>query len=109
MAMADRFGLPVTGYSESAASHKVTLVEPNLKARFTQETPERLIGDKGYDSDPLEERPQERGITLIAPHKTNRAKPKTQDGRALRHYTRRWKIERLVCLAGTFPAVAGAL
>lgn len=32
---------------------------------------------------------------MIAPHRTNRKKPKTQDGRKLRRYKRRWKVERL--------------
>ncbi len=32
---------------------------------------------------------------MIAPHRKNRKKPKTQDGRKLRRYKRRWKIERL--------------
>jgi transposase len=36
-----------------------------------------------------------KGIELIAPHKSNRVKPATQDGRKLRRYRRRWKIERL--------------
>jgi transposase len=31
---------------------------------------------------------------MIAPHRRNRSKPKTQDGRALRRYKRRWKVER---------------
>ena len=31
----------------------------------------------------------------IAPHKSNRQKAKTQDGRKLRRYRRRWKVERL--------------
>ena len=31
---------------------------------------------------------------MIAPHRSNR-KNRTQDGRALRRYHRRWKIERL--------------
>ena len=48
------------------------------------------------DSDPLDERlQQQHGIELIAPHKVNRRKRKTQDGRKLRRYCRRWKIERL--------------
>jgi transposase len=57
--------------------------------------PERLIGDKAYDSDLLAERLAERGIELIAPHRSNRTKPKTQDGRPLRRYKRRWTVERL--------------
>jgi Carboxypeptidase regulatory-like domain/Transposase DDE domain len=34
------------------------------------------------------------GIEVIAPHRSNR-KNKTQDGRRLRRYRRRWKVERL--------------
>ncbi|WP_422880149.1 transposase [Leptospira mayottensis] len=33
-------------------------------------------------------------VNLIAPHKSNRKKKKTQDGRKLRKYRGRWKIER---------------
>ncbi len=55
-----------------------------------------MIGDRAYDSDPLDARlQQEHAIELIAPHKINRSKPRTQDGRKLRRYCRRWKIERL--------------
>jgi transposase len=36
----------------------------------------------------------ETGVEMIAPHRGNR-KNLTQDGRALRRYRRRWKIERL--------------
>jgi len=66
-----------------------------LDKRFIEEKPERLIGDRAYDSDPLDETLAEQGILLIAPHKRNRKKSKTQDGRALRRYQRRWKVERL--------------
>ena len=55
-----------------------------------------MIGDRAYDSDPLDRRLAEQyGIELIAPHKYNRRKPRSQDGRQLRRYCRRWKIERL--------------
>jgi len=66
-----------------------------LDDRFVDENPERLIGDRAYDSDPLDQKLAEQGILLIAPHKSNRKKPKTQDGRVLRRYRRRWKVERL--------------
>jgi transposase len=56
--------------------------------------PEKLIGDKAYDSDPLDEELAALGIEMIAPHKRNRKKSKTQDGRKLRRYRRRWKVER---------------
>ena len=70
-------------------------MEETLDKRLVDERPERLIGDRAYDSDPLDEKLAERGISLIAPHKSNRKKPKTQDGRALRRYRKRWKVERL--------------
>lgn len=59
------------------------------------EIPERLIGDRAYDSDPLDERLENQGIELIAPHRSNRTRPKSQDGRTLRRYRKRWKVERL--------------
>ena len=62
----------------------MTLVEETLEKRFTEEMPERLIGDRAYDSVPLDERLQQQGIEMIAPHKSNRKKPATQDGRPLR-------------------------
>ena len=62
---------------------------------MTKGQPIRLIGDKAYDSDPLDIACMEMGVEMIAPHKSNRKKPKTQDGRSLRRYKRRWKVERL--------------
>jgi hypothetical protein len=49
---------------------------------FVDELPQRLTGDLAYDSDPLDEVLEEHGIEMIAPHRRNRKKPKTQDGRA---------------------------
>ena len=95
MAVADGAGFPIALSVGSASPHEVRLVEKTLENRLVDNQPERLIGDRAYDSDPLDERLAERGILLIAPHKSNRKKPKTQDGRALRRYRRRWKVERL--------------
>jgi transposase len=95
MAVADRAGLPVAIHVASASPHEVTLVETTLEQRFTQARPQRLIGDRAYDSDPLDARLRTQGIELIVPHKKNRKKPPTQDGRPLRRYCRRWKVERL--------------
>ena len=72
----------------------MTLVELTLQSRFVQDLPERLIGDKAYDSDKLDERLlRTYGIELIAPNRVDHAP--TQDGRKLRRYRRRWKVERL--------------
>jgi len=80
---------------ESASPHESQLVEGVLGGSFLDELPERLIGDKAYDSDPLDKQLAEvYGIELIAPHRGKR-KVKTQDGRKLRRYRHRWKVERL--------------
>ena len=102
MALADASGLPLSVCAASASPHEVTLVEETLDGRFVFEKPERLIGDRAYDSDPLDARLREEGIEMIAPHRRNRKKSKTQDGRKLRRYKRRWKIERLFAWPGDF-------
>jgi transposase len=95
MAIADRAGLPVACGIASASPHEVTLVEETIDNGFLEHAPDRLIGDKAYDSNRLDERLRlERGIELIAPHLSSR-RLKTQDGRPLRRYKRRWLVERL--------------
>ena len=95
MAFSDGSSSPLALHTESASPHEVTLVEATLASGFLKEKPERLVGDKAYDSDPLDESLLEQGIEMLAPHRRNRKKRKTQDGRKLRRYKRRWKIERL--------------
>ena len=86
----------------SASPHEVTLVQPTLDGRFVDDLPERLIGDRAYDSDPLDARLAVQGVQLIAPHRRTRTKPRTQDGRPRRRYKRRWKVERLFAWLGNF-------
>ncbi len=96
MAIADAAGLPVAAHVESASPHEVKLVEKTIDSSFTAYAPDKLVGDKAYDSDTLDEQLlDERGVEMIAPHRKGRKKPKTQDGRKLRRYRRRWKVERL--------------
>ena len=68
--------------------------QETLNARFTREPPERLIGDKAYDSNKLDSALARPGVEMIAPHHPTHTR-KTQDGRQLRRYRRRWKVERL--------------
>ena len=93
MAIADRTGLPVAIHVSAASTAEIALVEPTLAARFVPARPRRLIGDGAYDSDGHDARLARRGIELIAPNRSNRRRF-TQDGRPLRRYKRRWKIER---------------
>jgi transposase len=102
MALADGSGLPLSICAASASPHEVTLVRETLDGRFVFEKPERLIGDRAYDSDPLDAQLAEEGIEMIAPHRRNRKKRKTQDGRKLRRYKRRWKVERMFAWLGNF-------
>ena len=102
MALADASGLPLAVHAASASPHEVTLVEATLAASCAGEEPERLIGDRAYDSDPLDGALEERGIEMIAPHRRNRKKRKTQDGRKLRRFKRRRKIERLFAWLSNF-------
>jgi transposase len=95
VALADASGLPLSVCAASASPHEVTLVGEVLDGRFVSEKPGRLIGDRAYDSDPLDKALAEQSIEMLAPHRRNRTKKKTQDGRKLRRYKRRWKIERL--------------
>jgi transposase len=102
MAVADGSGVPMSMHVASASPHEVTLVQETIEACFAPGKPERLIGDRAYDSDPLDAELREAGLEMIAPHRKNRKKPKTQDGRKLRRYKRRWKVERLFAWLGNF-------
>ena len=95
MAIGDAHGLPLSIHTETASPAEVKLVEATLSHRFLEEKPQRLIADKAYDSDPLREALLEQDILLIAPHREGRIKPAFNDGRWLRRYRKRWKIERL--------------
>jgi transposase len=61
-----------------------------------------LIADRAYDSDALRIRLAARGIDLICPHRKGRQRRSLQDGRKLRRYRRRWKIERLFAWLSNF-------
>jgi len=93
MAVADRHGLPIAIGIASGERHETKLVHETLAARFIRRLPRRLIGDKAYDSNRLDAELAACGVEMIAPH--NPTHPKTQDGRPLRRYKRRWKVERL--------------
>lgn len=105
MAVADGHGLPVALWTGSASPHEITLVDDTLAGKLTVGYPERLIGDAAYDSDKHDEWLKEQcGIEMIAPHNPRR-KTKTQDGRPMRRYKRRWKIERLFAWLQNFRRI----
>lgn len=97
MVLVDARGLPIAVETTSASPHESRLVQQLFGFMLTRESPARVIGDKAYDSDRLDDELAEQGIELIAPHRSNRRPENvTQDGRQLRRYGRRWKVERTI-------------
>ena len=94
MAIVDCHGLPLSVSTHAANHHEVRLVQLCCDFYMIEAKPENLIGDRAYDSDPLDEELRRDGIEMIAPHRSNRSRPATQDGRRLRRYARRWVVER---------------
>jgi transposase len=94
MAIVDRHGLPLAVSTHAANHHEVTLVQLSFDFYMIEAKPENLIGDRAYDSDKLDDELREQGINMISPHRSNRVKHRTQDGRRLRRYERRWLVER---------------
>jgi transposase len=110
MVVVDGQGLPLGVSTASASPAEVTLVAATLQTIAVprhgpgrpRTRPDRLIADKAYDSDALRRTLRRRGIELIAPHRRNRRRPATQDGRPLRRYRHRWIIERTISWYGAF-------
>src|SRR5262252_3878112 len=94
MAIVDRHGLPLAVSTRAANHHEVRLVQLCFDFYMVEAKPENLIGDRAYDSDPLDHALRQDGIEMIAPHRSNQTKPPTQDRRRLRRFLRRWLVER---------------
>src|SRR5262245_2890134 len=100
MVLADGAGTPLGVHLEKASPSEVKLVEATL-AKVKVKTglrrrgkPNRLIGDRGYDSNRVRAFLVKRGIEPILPARSNNSVATHQDGRKLRRYKRRWIIER---------------
>jgi transposase len=110
MVVVDGQGIPLGIHVTSASPSEVTLVEATLKTIRVpragggrpRQNPDRLIGDRGYDSDPLRERLGRRGITVIVPYRDNNRARRYEDRRLLRRYRHRWIIERTFAWLGSF-------
>ena len=74
MIMVDALGTPLAVHSCSASPAEVKLVHDTLEASFGVDFPQRLIGDKAYDSDGLDAELAELGIQMIAPNRKNGTK-----------------------------------
>jgi transposase len=91
----DATGLPLGQATAAANVSETDLLTPALDdvpIAVPVGTP--VIADRGHDSDPLRDEVEADGYTTIIPHRTNRVKPTRNDGRRLRRYRHRWRIER---------------
>jgi IS5 family transposase len=65
-----------------------------------------VVADKGHDSDPLRDELEAEGFTPVIPHRRNRTRPSRNDGRRLRRYAHRWRVERTNAWLHCYRAVA---
>ncbi len=74
-AIVDRHRLSLSISTHAANHHEVRLMQLCFDFYRIETKPENLIGDRAYDSDPLDQELQNHGIEMIAPHRSNRRKP----------------------------------
>src|SRR5262245_19655598 len=110
MVVGDGKGVPLGVSLSSASPAEIrlapealkTVAVPRLAGGRPRQRMVRLIADRAYDGDGFRQYLAQRGIELICPHRKGRSRPATQDGRALRRYRHRWKIERTIAWLGHF-------
>ncbi len=110
MVVVDGQGVPLGSQLTSASPAEVRLAESTLDMISVprggrgrpQKRPLRVIADRAYDSDPLRWRLIRRGMLLISPHRKNRRAASLNDGRTLRRYRKRWKVERTFAWLGNY-------
>jgi transposase len=95
MAICDGNSLPVAVAVESASPSEMKLAQPTFKERFIREKPAVMVANRGYDSNAVRNFFVGCDIEPVIPARKNNKKASHQDGRKLRRYRKRWKIERL--------------
>ncbi|MFO0895170.1 MAG: transposase [Phycisphaerales bacterium] len=102
-------GLPVGVHLDSASPAEVNLVFKALKnvrvprRRGRPRTnPKRLIADRGYDSELIRRLLRNQRTEPIIPYRRSVKERRYDDGRKLRRYRKRWKIERLIAWLANF-------
>jgi transposase len=105
MVLADGAGTAIGIHVDSASPAEVTLLAKTLdsvsiprahQSGRPRKRPDRLIADRAYDSNAARSHLVRRGIEPIIPCRSNNKIATHQDGRKLRRYRRRWKIERSI-------------
>jgi len=103
MVLADGAGTPLGIHVEKASPSEVNLLAPPLAhvqvtrrrgPRGRPTKPQRLIADRGYDSNAVRALLVKHSIEPIIPRRKHNRVATHQDGHKLRRYKRRWIIER---------------
>ena len=111
LVLAEGAGTPLGAALDAASPSEIKLLEATLDTVAVRRThrpgrprkrPDRLIADRGYDSNAVRAMLVRRGIEPIIPARTNNTIATHQDGRTLRRYQRRWLIERTIGWIGNF-------
>lgn len=105
----ERGGIPLAAETDAASVSEVVLGPAVLAAiPVTVSVPwgVPVLADRAYDSDPLREQLDLDGFRLVSPHRKNRKRPPTNDGRVMRRYRRRWVVERTFAWVQSFRRVA---
>jgi transposase len=109
MLLVDGAGTPLGAHLDSASPSEQKLLKKTLaavqvrrahRAGRPRSKPDRLVLDRGYDSNELRADLAERGIEPIIPAQRNHPNATHQDGRKLRRYRRRWIVERTFAWLG---------
>jgi transposase len=91
----DASGLPLGMAAAPANVTEHALLMPALDdvpVHVPRGTP--VVADRGHDSDPLRDDLEASGFVPVIPHRRNRVRPSRNDGRRLRRYRHRWRVER---------------
>ena len=110
MVVVDGQGIPLGVCVASANIAEVSLAEATLSTISVprgqrgrpRRKPDRLIADRGYDSDPLRRRLGRRGILAIVPYRNWNLHKRYDDGRYMRRFRHRWIVERTFAWLGSF-------
>ena len=105
LVLVDGAGTPLGLHVDAASPSEVGLLvqtletgrvcRPHQRGR-PRTRPDRLIADKGYDSNAARALLEQRGIAPIIPARENNTVATHQDGRVLRRDRRRWIVERTI-------------
>jgi len=95
MAICDGGSLPVAVTIHSASPSEMKLAEGTFGSRLVPSLPRVMVADRGYDSNGVRSFFADRGVEPVIPARRNNRKATHQDGRNLRRYKKRWKVERL--------------